>query len=517
MNEPAAASDSRLVWRRIATAAEGELHTKARKMLFWGAILVLMLASIPLRHDATPDVSWLITMCERMLRGELAYIDIWETTPPVPMLLYMPAVLFGRLTGVRLETATFTFAYAAALFSLWLSARALPEYVADGGQSKWLVLLPAAVMLFIVPNDVFAQREYFAAAFALPMAAVFVRHAREGAWPPLSVRIFASALGALSIAIKPPLFALPAIVLATYYAAKTRSLSFLIISGILAAGLIAATITVISFLVYPAYLENIVPLMRDVYVPVRSSWYSFVDDKACIATLFCIFLTFILTGWDDVNNSTMIVLTVGIGFLLCYLVQGKYFYYHIYPAAMFVAISSFILIYERVRKFTTGRPILLARALAVYALAVFVVCGLFFIGFENNRPRMADLSWAAGLDQPRALALSPDIATSFPLARRIGAVWVDRIHSQWVARYTRFALLIGDLTELEQSKLAAYHRRDLEWILRQIKLKAPDIIIEDIRPDYSWLAAELASLEPEYLSGYKIIAEDGPIRVLRRK
>src|SRR5450759_757706 len=131
----------------------------SQRLLFWGAMLLILFVSIPLRRDATPDVSWLITMCERILHGERAYVDIFETTPPVPMLLYMPGVVFARLTGVAPETATFAFAYASALVSLGLSARILPDYVADGGQSKWLVLLPAAFILFILPNDAFAQRE----------------------------------------------------------------------------------------------------------------------------------------------------------------------------------------------------------------------------------------------------------------------------------------------------------------------------------------------------------------------
>ena len=130
---------------------------------------------------------------------------------------------------------------------------------------------------------------------------------------------------------------------------------------------------------------------------------------------------------------------------------------------------------------------------------------------------MSDLSWAAGLDHPRTLAVSPDVSTSFPLARRIGAVWVDRTHSQWVARYTLFALRSGGLTEAERIKLLNYHKQDLEWILRQIKEKAPEIIIQDVRPGYSWLSSELIELKPGFLDGYKVIAEEGGIRVLRRR
>src|SRR6266566_3561626 len=242
---------------------------ETQRLLFWSAILLTFLVSVPLRRGgATPDVSWLITMCERILHGETAYIDVFEVTPPVPVLLYMPGVVLAQRMGVTPEAVTFAIAYAAALVSLALSARILPDYVADRGPSQWLVLLPAAVILFLLSNDAFAQREYFAAAFALPMVSVFVRHAQEAAWPPLADRMLAAVFAGLTVAIKPPLFALPGIVVAAYYWSRTRSLSFLVSSGLLAAGVIGLAVTAASVAAFPEYLGEIGTLTREIYVPV---------------------------------------------------------------------------------------------------------------------------------------------------------------------------------------------------------------------------------------------------------
>ena len=165
LNRPAGAEKSRLSDQRVSHRG------------FLTAMLVVAAASIALRGEATPDVSWLITMCERMLNGERAYVDIVETTPPVPMLLYMPGALLAKYVGGAPETWTFAFAYASAFGSLWLAARILPTYVTDGGRSDWLVLRRPPSCCFLLPRDAFAQREYFAAAWALPMTAVFIRHA----------------------------------------------------------------------------------------------------------------------------------------------------------------------------------------------------------------------------------------------------------------------------------------------------------------------------------------------------
>jgi hypothetical protein len=73
------------------------------------------------------------------------------------------------------------------------------------------------------------------------------------------------------------------------------------------------------------------------------------------------------------------------------------------------------------------------------------------------------------------------------------------------------------LTEAERTKFLIYHKQDLEWILRQITEKAPDIIIQDVRPGYSWLSSELVALKPGFLDSYEVIAEEGAIKVLRRR
>src|SRR5438034_483263 len=140
---------------------------ETQRLLFWSAILLTFLVSVPLRRGgATPDVSWLITMCERILHGETAYIDVFEVTPPVPLLPYADLRLAASFAG-------------------------------------------------------------------------------------------------LTVAIKPPLFALPGIVVAAYYWSRTRSFSFLVSSGLLVAAVIALAVTAASLAAFPEYLGEIATVMRE--------------------------------------------------------------------------------------------------------------------------------------------------------------------------------------------------------------------------------------------------------------
>ena len=486
--------------------------------VFLVAIALAFVVSVALRGDAVDDVSWLITMCERIVHGERAYVDIFETTPPVPALLYMPGVLVAKLTGATPEAATFAFAYASTALSLWLSGRILPEYVVEGGQSRWLVLMPAAVVLLVLPRDEFAQREYFAATFSLPIVSVFIRHAQEKEWPALSDRMGAAALGGLVLAIKPPIFALPGVFVAGYYCWRTRSLSFLLPSGIAAAGAIGMLLTAVSLMAFPDYLGEISVVMREVYVPMRNPPLAFLlNDTGCGGVLICLVAVLILSFREKPPVAAVLASLAATGFLVAYFIQGKCWYYHIFPAVPLATIAACIMVFRLVIEFVRAPTLHNALASAVYLVVGLLIGTLFFSGFKNPHSIMRDLSWANNLDHPRALAVSPTGTTSFPLARRVGAVWVGRSHSQWIAWFARMALQSGSLTEEERRRYLNWYERDLRSILREIKDKTPQIIFTDTSPDRAWLKTELSAMEPGFLNSYEVVAEEGLVRVLRKK
>ena len=94
------------------------------------AVATMLAAAILIQSNLIPvdaDVSWLITVCERVLGGERLYVDIIEANPPASVWLYIPAVWFAQLLGWRPEAVVVAFAMAVALLSVqWmlvLSAR----------------------------------------------------------------------------------------------------------------------------------------------------------------------------------------------------------------------------------------------------------------------------------------------------------------------------------------------------------------------------------------------------------
>jgi len=80
-----------------------------------------------LRHflAANTDVSWLLTVGERVLDGRRLYIDVVETNPPMAVLVYIPGIAISRVLGLPAEIVTDSLMFAARFISLAIVARIL--------------------------------------------------------------------------------------------------------------------------------------------------------------------------------------------------------------------------------------------------------------------------------------------------------------------------------------------------------------------------------------------------------
>src|SRR5262249_49739958 len=153
-------------------------------------------------------------------------------------------------------------------------------------------------------------------------------------------------------------------------------------------------------------------VMREIYVPVRSHPLAFLNDRACLGVLSCFGLVLILSAGQKPPVTAVLALMTATGFLAAYFIQGKFFPYHVFPAALFGGIAASIMIYGRLLSLLTRRFATVAAAIGVYALAVVGISRLFIGGFDDHKLTMSDLSWAASLDHPRALAVSPVLSTA---------------------------------------------------------------------------------------------------------
>jgi hypothetical protein len=199
-----------------------------------------------------------------------------------------------------------------------------------------------------------------------------------------------------------------------------------------------------------------------------------------------------------------------------YFLQGKFFSYHVLPAALFAFLSLWIQLCRRTSH-VFSKHVSWSPLLAAYLATAIFLAGLFFIGFDDQRPILRDRLWARELSSPTAMAISPTLEVGFPLAREIRARWVYPLHSQWIANYSRIALKHGGLSEAKRSILQAYYRQEIKRTRATIRSRIPEILIIAVHASTNWLLEELLASDPELLADYEPVAEEGVFRILKHK
>ncbi len=115
------------------------------------------------------------------------------------------------------------------------------------------------------------------------------------------------------------------------------------------------------------------------------------------------------------------------------------------------------------------------------------------------------------------MAISSGYITGYPLAREIGATWVNRIHCQWAITYPE-AMMSRQRVSAEQTTLfKKYQDEELARVAALVPDKKPDIIIQSTTATSLWLADKLLERNPALFNDYVVVAEEGVFRIWRRK
>ena len=95
----------------------------------WLPLLAVFAAAIGLRLVlvANTDVSWLITLSEKVLDGQRLYVDLIEVNPPASVFLYLPLVALARVLALRPEVVVDAGVFFAIGVSLGLASHILRQ------------------------------------------------------------------------------------------------------------------------------------------------------------------------------------------------------------------------------------------------------------------------------------------------------------------------------------------------------------------------------------------------------
>ncbi len=479
---------------------------------------VALVFALPIfeRHlvPANTDISWLLTVGERVLGGEALYRDVLETNPPIAVLAYLPALLIGRVLHVAPETVVDALVFCAIALSLGLAARILQgasvsRTIAVPG-NRWLLAIFTLIVLAILPMRQFGQREHIALLTLLPLLALWA--VRADGETPARWAIVVAGLGAgLTLAFKPHFIcavALAAVALAIHGRSWRK---LFVAENIIAAALMLGYAGYVAAF-HPAYFTVIGPLVRDVYLPVGLSPGAMLIKPAMLLWAALVVSVLLFDRRERLDAPVWLLLAASSGFALAYLLQRKGWPYHSYPmiALAMIAVAVTLARYRVESAADRPRGLNLSARLAVLFVAALV---WFNAGLSSGalQERVARLG-----PNPTMLAISAEFSLGHPLVRALHGTWASRQQGLWVAQNVAYLEQTGALDARRKAALQAYAAHERAMLIEDIKTHRPDVVLVDRANDdwQVWLEAhpDVAVL----LKDYRQVETVDGIAILRR-
>lgn len=494
--------------QRVATAGGASLRERALRVLPYAVILALALV---LRHivGGVSDVSWQITLSEKILAGQRLYIDLLEVNPPASTFLYLPAVALARVLHVSPERLIDLQTLVAACLSLFVTGRILvraPQFGTIDTRAASIFLL---AVLTLLPLRTFAQREHVALIAMLPVLAAAAARA-AGVVPLRWQSVVVGLCGGAIICIKPH-FALAIVFIYAIAAIRSRSIRPLFALENWIAAAIVLFYVAIVVLLYPAFLTTMMPLLADLYLPARRS----LTDFPLFAPVLLWAAAFaVVVALDRRAVRTLpfqMIFAASLGFAIAYLIQGKGWPYQALPMLALAVIGIEIVL-------RGGRPAA-DRVKAIFSVAALIAvtsCAAVWlhVGVET-RSLAAEVKRIA--HRPSVVVISGDIAHGHPLVRAVEGRWISAVCSLWIMNNAARLDKAGLIPPAAGMRIAAYVAADRARLIADIRDGKPGVILIH-EADPAW--TDWASADPEVkaeLANYSRLNTVDGITIYKRR
>ena len=495
--------------RRALAPADWQSRLGFRLDWLWPLAAALTGLAIQSLRPTNHDVSWLLTVNDKILAGGTAYRDIIELNPPGSILLYRLPALVGRMLSIPAEFVVQGMLAALICAVLIFAQRLMSRYALSSRASNNLFLGALAFVLAILPFDDLAQREHLATIFIIPFA--FVALARQGGgkvllWESL---ISGMMLG-LCIAIK-PYFALCALLV---FAAQFKRQGVGAVRNLeyWAAAAVALAYVAVALLWFPAFFSDTLPLIADLYLPVRLDMVKLVQ-RMVLSTFVPLSICWIYRT-PRAHDGAAVFLLIAAGFFGAYLIQGKGWPYHAYPVITFCLIAAAWTIQQQASHEST--PWWRSPGMLLLATAMLWPLPRFYQPEASNPALEAAISKIA--PHPKISSIGFSINLGHPTVRDVGGVWVGRMWGLWA---TGGALLMKERFATDpamRAKAESYFEGDRLMLTQDIETQRPDIILVEKLKAFDWF--EWAAGSPRLqaaLDKYELADSVGDVAVLKLK
>lgn len=430
------------------------------------ALAALAIQSLWIPVDA--DVSWLITVAERVLSGDRLYVDIIEVNPPASVWMYVPSVLLANLLAIRPEAMVVATFIAASFVSVKATLR-LASRLDDAPPAPVLAAALSLVAL-VLPMALFAQREHAALLLALPAIAAIAVIAEGKRVAPAALH--ASGLAAGLIVVIKPHFALAIIAPAIWAAWRRRSISPLLAPAAAAAALVA--FYGIALVTFAAAYFDWVPVLAHSYAAMRAPWWKVLIGPSLYPAI-CLGLVVLLRAPRTPPLAIAWALGAA-GFIAAAFLQGKNYPNHWLPqAGLALAAGLAVLVVPRISA--------VRRAAVGIGLVVVAACVIYYWTIVPD-PAVASEIRRVAPPRPAIAALSPQLTTGHPVTRNVGGEWVG-------SRAGLFTASAVKAVGLSNEQARSWYRDDIDAFVTEVARHSPDVVLVH-RPSKKWLLGEPA-------------------------
>jgi hypothetical protein len=461
-------------WRLGAEIARGAKPAWLRPSpTLWLLAAITMLAlAVQIRYGVKTDVSWNITLAEKVLDGQRPNIDFFEINPPLSYLLYAPPALAARLTGTSPEFMVDLFCFLCAAVSLGLAGLTLIRSGVVTREAIARFAIVGAATLLLLPAQTFGQREHIAVMASLPCLAALATWAARRRFD-LWLSVVAGFGAGVAMAIKPP-FAL-FFLLNLFFLAVRAGWRALFLRVELYVALAVVVFYWIGVALWcPAFFDFTAPIVRDIYLPVRRPLIAFLCDPN-LAVWLAVCVVFIFAFGKRLNEPLIATPALAsLGAMGAYLIQGKLWVYQGYPALAFAALALGPPVLESLAGMREAIDASMRMIVAAASVAFLTLGGFWFEA--NADKRELERAVAAIAPHPKLLTIGADISIGHPLTRRIQGVWVGSTFGLWITDMSSLALEHDPPLE-EARRYQDYLRFDRETLVADIVNKKPDAIL----------------------------------------
>ena len=481
------------------------------------ALIIAIGAVWRIRSYPNTDIAWLLTVGEHILDGAVPYRDIIETNPPGSVLLYVPAALIGRATGIEPQTVALLLTALACTASLAMCCAILRGTRQVPKSASGPLLASVAAILVLLPTGSFGQREHIILLATLPLLCVLAVRQQAGPHVSLPLRLASVAGAGLAIGIK-PFYVLGLIGPAVLIWRRTGWRGLAGAWELWLSGVLAASLTGAQFAAFPFFSKDVLPLLTRVYLPMRQPLSLLVSLPGGMFGLTMLLGAMLVRHrWPPKRHECLsdTAALAAVGFLSAYLVQGKGWPYQAYPAVAtgLIAITA-ILVGAGAR--WAGASDRRSTSLVIYGAAAVVLSGGAAIGFDAHLDIDRE---APGLLQavenlgphPTILSLASDVAVGHPLVRRVGGRWVGTLMSSWIDFYV-------DRIDPGGGR-AGPLGRDLAFedrvMASDIKNRRPDAVLASVPGWGEWIGGE--PLVHDALADYRLTGTFGSVMLWTKR